>query len=121
MSYAGRPVVAHIDLVDEPRDTPHIRMVSKFQGITYDEVDAAFIAAQVKHSLDGEDGTPHNPSMPAWRKLSILVEEVGEVARALNDGESRDALAKELMQTATMALAWYESIVRWSPEASVKL
>lgn len=96
-------------LVDGPDDTPRKRMVQTFTGLTFDAVDAAFISAQLKH---GFDQTPASPGMSSWQKLSILVEEVGEVARALNDGESQDALVKELLQTATMALAWVESIER---------
>lgn len=53
-------------------------------------------------------------------KLSVLVEEVGEVARAMNDAgdqaELRDYLAslkplqEELVQVAAVAVAWAEAI-----------
>lgn len=42
-------------------------------------------------------------------KLSALMEEVGEVARALNDGEAPLRLQSELVQVAAVAFAWLES------------
>lgn len=50
--------------------------------------------------------TPCNPAMPDGERLKILVEEVGEVARAMTyDEGDPDQLDKELIQVATMALA----------------
>lgn len=50
--------------------------------------------------------TPMNPSMSNAERLVILVEEVGEVARAMTyDNGDPDELDKELIQVATMALA----------------
>lgn len=44
-------------------------------------------------------------------KLSILTEEVGEVAKAiLENGESSDELRDELIQVAAVAVKWVESI-----------
>lgn len=41
--------------------------------------------------------------------LAILVEELGEVARAMTyDEGDREKLAAELLQCAAMALAWYQ-------------
>lgn len=45
-----------------------------------------------------------------WRKAAILGEEVGEVCRALNDGESVEALQAELVQVAAVAVAWAEAL-----------
>ena len=42
--------------------------------------------------------------------LSILGEEIGEVAEALHDSEGDAALRAELVQVAAVALAWIESI-----------
>ena len=42
--------------------------------------------------------------------LSVLVEEVGEVARALNDYSAEEALRAELVQVGACALAWILSI-----------
>lgn len=40
-------------------------------------------------------------------RLAVLVEEVGEVARAMNDGKG---LREELIQVAAVAVAWVEAI-----------
>ncbi len=47
------------------------------------------------------------PDISGEAKLAVLVEEVGEVARALND---RTELVEELIQVAAVALAWIESL-----------
>lgn len=44
------------------------------------------------------------------RRNSVLVEEVGEVARALNDNETPGELRTELIQVAAVAVAWVEAI-----------
>jgi hypothetical protein len=43
------------------------------------------------------------------RRLAVLVEEVGEVARALQDGTDP---AVELVQVAAVAVAWLEALER---------
>jgi hypothetical protein len=51
-------------------------------------------------------------SSPAVRgpvKMTVLMEEVGEVARALLDGNA-DQLETELVQVAAVAVAWLESL-----------
>lgn len=45
---------------------------------------------------------------PLW--LSIIVEEVGEIGRALNDREPLGRLRAEAIQTAAMALAYADAI-----------
>lgn len=45
---------------------------------------------------------------PLW--LSIIMEEVGEIARALNDREPLGRLRAEAIQTAAMALAYADAI-----------
>ena len=52
------------------------------------------------------------------RRLAILMEEVGEVAKEFNDGHHRGAidfkaLRKELIQTAAMAGAWADAISQY--------
>lgn len=67
------------------------------------------IRAVDKH---GYEQTPLSAAMPDHQKLIILVEEVGEVARAMTyDEGNRDKLREELIQTATMAAAWAMSLV----------
>lgn len=46
------------------------------------------------------------------RKLKVLVEEVGEVARAMCDKESKGHLREELIQVAAVCCAWAESLRR---------
>ena len=55
--------------------------------------------------------TPNNPAMSNDDRAAILIEEVGEVARALTPDANTEVghagnLREELIQTATMALAW---------------
>lgn len=45
-----------------------------------------------------------------FQKLSILTEEVGEVARECNEGISSNNLRNELAQVAAVALAWMEAL-----------
>lgn len=49
-----------------------------------------------------------NPDANRSLRLSILVEEIGEVAKALNELSSPDELIKELIQVATMAACWID-------------
>jgi NTP pyrophosphatase (non-canonical NTP hydrolase) len=51
--------------------------------------------------------TAADVDLPCVLKLPILVEEVGEVARALCDGTN---LREELIQVAAVALAWLEGL-----------
>lgn len=44
------------------------------------------------------------------RKLTILTEEVGEVARALCDRSPDEELRAELIQVAALAVAWLEGM-----------
>ena len=76
--------------------------------LTISALQAAMLAAIAKH---GENRTPLNPHMLNPDKLVILAEEFGEVARACTyDEGDHDALIKELVQTAAMALAWAQSL-----------
>ncbi len=45
-------------------------------------------------------------------KLTILVEEVGEVAKSINDGDDLASRQAELIQVAAVAVAWAESLER---------
>ena len=67
------------------------------------------------------DYTCADPEMNHYERLSVLVEEVGEVAReVLTNDEKRiardtigtdEALYKELAQVAAVAVAWMESML----------
>ncbi len=50
--------------------------------------------------------------IPNSDKLVVLVEEVGEVARAIHDGEGDEHLAEELTQVAAVCVAWVETLKR---------
>lgn len=45
-----------------------------------------------------------------FRALSVLLEEVGEVAKALNEGEEVGVLVLELTQVAAVAVAWLNGL-----------
>ena len=44
--------------------------------------------------------------------LAVLMEEVGEVARAINDGEGAKRLKDELVQVAAVCVARFELLAR---------
>jgi NTP pyrophosphatase (non-canonical NTP hydrolase) len=70
-------------------------------------IQAEFARAYTKH--DGK--TPRSWSVGNQQSLVILVEEVGEVARALTyDEGDTDNLVNELIQVATMAAAWADRL-----------
>lgn len=69
------------------------------------------------HTLHG-DGSMMNLNKTDVERFSILSEEVGEVAHALNEfilgnctwHELQDELQKELIQVGAMAVSWIEAI-----------
>lgn len=52
----------------------------------------------------------HGP-MPLSLRLAVLAEEVGEVARAICDGEGDEHLLEELVQVGAVALRWAEDLL----------
>lgn len=75
--------------------------------LTLDAVNATALAAIAKH---GRDRTPLNPDMPHADKLVILVEEIGELARAMTyDNGDRSQVVREALQVAAMAAMIAES------------
>jgi hypothetical protein len=89
----------------------------------YDEVRAERKRAHVKHGDTSIESCPPGD----YRRLAILTEELGEVAREFNDGHHHGTgpdlarLRTELIQVAAMATAWADAIrlrpgdhcVRW--------
>lgn len=70
------------------------------------------VADEAQRAIDrhGFDQTPANPDMNIHEKMTILTEEVGEVARACTyDEGSAQQRIEELTQVATMALMWAEA------------
>lgn len=80
----------------------------------HDEIDIERERAHAKH---GETSMRSQP-WTSHRRVSILTEEVGEVARVLNDFEhgihdmpgARIALRHELVQVAAMAVDWLADV-----------
>lgn len=77
----------------------------------YREIDAERRRAHAKHGPKSmESAAPHD-----MKRLRILMEEVGEVAREFNEADIADrpldlvATREELIQVAAMAAAWAES------------
>ena len=64
--------------------------------------------AHAKHSAKGKSAEQMPWTDPFW--LPVLVEEVGEVARAMCDHESAERVREELIQVAAMALAWADAV-----------
>ena len=76
----------------------------------YTEIHYERIRAHKKHGANGNSREDAAWDNQEW--LSILVEEVGEVAHWLtyDTDKTIDDLRKELIQVAAMAIAWVESI-----------
>jgi len=73
---------------------------------TFNLINNEFERAYAKHN----GYTPASHDMTDRDRLVILVEEVGEIARAMTyDNGDEIELMKELVQVATMACAWLES------------
>ena len=67
---------------------------------------------RVRVERSGQDavhGFPWERAYSGDRWLRVLVEEVGEVARALEEGDDR-ALVLELVQVAAVAVAFVEAV-----------
>jgi len=84
----------------------------------YHQIHCERVRAHAKHDDNGDSMERKNFDDPAW--LPVLVEEVGEVARALCDfrhaakadkSELRAHLQEELIQVAAMAAAWIDAIL----------
>lgn len=82
---------------------------STLDGHGLGAIRAEYARAVEKH---GWKQTPANPDMFDSAKLIILVEEIGEVARAMTyDEGNKSQLRDELLQVATMAFLWYTSLL----------
>ena len=110
VSQAGADA-AVLDLAGLPAATDAARRVRREEVLIYD-CRVEYDRAAAKHAVT----TPYHPSMSDVHRAAILIEEVGEVARALTPdaaaptGHAGD-LRAELVQVATMALAWAARIL----------
>lgn len=91
-----------------PATTPKLVL----SGLTLSAIQAEATRARLKHGEHSMLGAQVSND----RRLAILTEEVGEVARELNDAEiegrpvDRDKLVKELIQSAAMCASWVEAL-----------
>ena len=76
--------------------------------MTREEIALAVLAERNRHEC--LFGPVQEEGKGSHEFLSLLVEEVGECARALNDGETRSRLEEELVQVMAVAMAWLESL-----------
>lgn len=82
----------------------------------YSDVHRERIRAHHKHDANGDSMERKGWDDPAW--LSVVMEEVGEVARVLceqrhgniKSPEVKGDLREELIQTAAMVTAWIDAI-----------
>lgn len=90
--------------------------------LTVGQLDDVFIMVEgeLRRAIKkhGINQTPLNPDMSDQEKAIIVVEEVGEIARALTyDGVNKQELKDEILQAATMLIAWRISL-ETSPHVS---
>ena len=110
--------VAILDTAGRPATTDADQLVRREEILIFDCADEYDRAATKHHGI-----TPYYPSMSDTHRAAILIEEVGEVARALTPdaaaptGHAGD-LRAELVQVATMALAWTARILADADEAA---
>lgn len=77
-------------------------------GVATSDTIAERARAHELHGPSGHSCEQMPPDDSRW--LPVLVEEVGEVARAICDGETPARVREELVQVAAMALAWADAI-----------
>ncbi|MGH3571185.1 MAG: hypothetical protein ACRDUW_05050 [Pseudonocardiaceae bacterium] len=82
---------------------------TRIRRIIYHDMDderdrhATLIAQRHWHACE-------NPETSNETRLAVLVEEVGEVARAINDDVTDDHLMTELVQVGAVVVAWLEGL-----------
>lgn len=75
---------------------------------------ADHLFSEMKRAVEkhGITQTPFNPEMDPYEKFVIVVEEVGEMARAMTYDEGNEQkLMSELLQVAAMSSMWYMSMM----------
>lgn len=96
--------------VDPRTVRQHLEEIQQLSKTIYTAIDEERTRAHRKHAASGQSMEQVDVDHPL--RFPILVEEVGEVAKALNEGASREELRAELIQVAAMAAAWAEAITR---------
>jgi NTP pyrophosphatase (non-canonical NTP hydrolase) len=75
------------------------------QRLILEEITAERLRQELKHP----NSTCANVELHSDSKFCILAEEVGEIAKSLNDGDHEN-LRTELLQVAAVCVAWIEAI-----------
>ena len=78
--------------------------------VPYSEIHAERIRAHKKHIANGHSMETEPWYCGTW--WPVILEELGEVGRALNDGEGVERVRAELVQVAAMVTAWIGAIDR---------
>lgn len=89
----------------------------------YHEIHAERVRAHKKHGHHGFDAPATGMEVigyDARQRLPVLVEEVGEVAKAICDGDPVEHIREELIQVAAMAAAWIAACDRAIEEERLK-
>jgi len=104
---AGADEEAHYD-ERHPEEAQYLVL----SDVTLSAVQAEATRAHLKHG----DKSMLGPGRTHDRRMTIVTEEVGEVAREINDADvegrpvDEGKLVKELLQSAAMLLTWVEAI-----------
>jgi len=88
--------------------------MSNARPVHCDQILRELAAERVRQELLVESGKHDmscaHPLKRNCERLGVLMEEVGEVARAINDGEPTGNLRAELVQVAAVCVSWVEAI-----------
>ena len=90
-------------------DTPRRNTFNYDWFTVINKVDAEGSEARIKHGFA--------PKANDLEALSVLIEEVGEVATALNQNLPKQELEKELIQVASVAIRWLQGDLTFSRKA----
>lgn len=82
--------------------------------ITLSAVQAESASAWAQHG----DCAMLGDGLTTLQRLAFLLEEVGEVGKAIGEGRTNDEIVSELIQTGYMALAWAEWLDTHPEQAS---
>lgn len=81
--------------------------------LTFSAIQAENYRSQALHGVNAMI----NPGVGDAQSILILLEEVGEVGKALAEKQPNEELVKELIQVATMAAAWAQKRDQNGPES----
>lgn len=70
----------------------------------------ALVAEERRRQITKCGGKPGSWDVPDLQRLAVLLEEVGEVGKAISEHEALEDLEAELVQVAAVAVHWVEAI-----------